>query len=105
MESTDEIMHKKMQLAQENEAKDTAKKHQREIAKRKFDPNYKDSTSLSSGVTQGGAAISTGDDPFGEQKPVTPLSAMHDTSATAAVPQRKVPGKAMILGKPKKNVQ
>lgn len=50
MESTDEIMHKKMQLAKEAEVKDIAKKHQREIAKRKFDPNYKDSTSISSGV-------------------------------------------------------
>lgn len=41
MDSTDEKMHKKMQLIREAEAKELAKKHQREIAKRSQDPNYK----------------------------------------------------------------
>jgi hypothetical protein len=48
MESTDEIMHKKMQMAREAEARDIARKHQRDIAKKKFDPNFKDTTSISS---------------------------------------------------------
>lgn len=41
MDSTDEKMHKKMQLIREAEAKEIAKKQQREIAKRKLDPHYK----------------------------------------------------------------
>jgi len=65
MESTDEIMHKKMQLAREAEAKDIARKHQREIAKKKFDPNFKDPTSISS-AAQEGAATKANDDPFAE---------------------------------------
>lgn len=40
MDSTDEKMHKKMQLIQEAEAKEYAKKQQREIAKRKLEPGY-----------------------------------------------------------------
>ena len=43
MDSTDEKMHKKMQLIREGEAKETAKKQQKEIARRKVDPAYKDS--------------------------------------------------------------
>ena len=43
MDSTDEKMHKKMQLIREAEAKEISKKHQKEIAKRKFDPVYKES--------------------------------------------------------------
>ena len=42
MDSTDEKMHKKMQLIRETDAKEAAKKAQREIAKRKQDPTYKD---------------------------------------------------------------
>lgn len=42
MDSTDEKMYKKMKLIQEAEAKEYAKKQQREIAKRKLDPAYKD---------------------------------------------------------------
>lgn len=42
MDSTDEKMHKKMQLIREAEARDYAKKQQKEIAKRKNDPAYKD---------------------------------------------------------------
>ncbi len=42
MDSTDEKMHKKMQLIREAEARDIAKKQQREIAKRKYDPAFKD---------------------------------------------------------------
>ena len=41
MDSTDEKMHKKMQLIREAEAKEIAKKQQKEIAKRKLDPHYK----------------------------------------------------------------
>ena len=41
MDSTDERMAKKMQLIREAEAKEMAKKHQREMAKRKLDPSYK----------------------------------------------------------------
>lgn len=108
MESTDEIMHKKMQLAREAEAKDIARKHQREIAKKKFDPNFKDPTSISS-ATQEGAATKANDDPFAqassENQTVTPLSMMHSGESPAVVPQRKVPGKAMQLGKPKKQAQ
>jgi|LauGreDrversion4_2_1035121.scaffolds.fasta_scaffold209183_1 coatomer subunit delta len=43
MDSTDEKMFKKMQLIREAEAKEIAKKQQKEIAKRKFDPAFKDS--------------------------------------------------------------
>jgi hypothetical protein len=42
MDSTDEKMHKKMQLIKEADAKEQAKKQQREIAKRKLEPGYKD---------------------------------------------------------------
>ena len=49
MDSTDEKMHKKMQLIKEADAKEQAKKKQREIAKNKLDPTYKDnSKSISS---------------------------------------------------------
>jgi hypothetical protein len=40
MDSTDEKMHKKMQLIREAEAKEFAKKQQKEIHKRKHDPSY-----------------------------------------------------------------
>jgi hypothetical protein len=43
MDSTDEKMFKKMQLIREAEAKEISKKQQREIAKRKLDPAYRDS--------------------------------------------------------------
>lgn len=68
MESTDEIMQKKMQLIKEAEAKDIGRKHQREIAKRKYDPNYKDTTSISSTPAPGGSASKTGNDPFAESQ-------------------------------------
>jgi len=42
MDSTDEKMHKKMQLIREAEARDYAKKQQKEIQKRKNDPAFKD---------------------------------------------------------------
>lgn len=41
MDSTDEKMFKKMQMIREAEAKELAKKHQREIAKRSHDPMFK----------------------------------------------------------------
>jgi hypothetical protein len=61
MDSTDEKMHKKMQLIREAEARDIAKKQQREIAKRKYDPAFKDNNvkSISSDSYQTGSA-STG---------------------------------------------
>lgn len=40
MDSTDEKMHKKMQLIREAEAKEMAKKQQKEIAKRKLEAGY-----------------------------------------------------------------
>jgi hypothetical protein len=49
MDSTDEKMFKKMQLIREAEAKEIAKKQQKEIARRKLDPAFKDSTSTGSG--------------------------------------------------------
>lgn len=49
MDSTDEKMYKKMQLIKEADAKEQAKKKQREIAKSKIDPSMKDpSKSMSS---------------------------------------------------------
>mmetsp|Transcript_9424 Transcript_9424/g.7200 ORF Transcript_9424/g.7200 Transcript_9424/m.7200 type:complete len:83 (+) Transcript_9424:315-563(+) len=48
MDSTDEKMHKKMQLIKEADAKELAKKKQREIAKNRLDPGYKDEKSISS---------------------------------------------------------
>ena len=49
MDSTDEKMFKKMQLMREAEAKEFAKKQQREIARRKLqDPNYGKEKSMSS---------------------------------------------------------
>lgn len=42
MDSTDEKMFRKMQLISEADAREKAKKHAREIAKKKLDPNYKD---------------------------------------------------------------
>ena len=57
MDSADEKMHKKMQLIQEAEAKEIAKKQQREIAKRKLDPAYKDNLkSISSNDYSGGGS-------------------------------------------------
>lgn len=54
MDSTDEKMHKKMQLIKEADAKEQAKKRQREIAKNKLDPNFKDNNkSMSSEGYQG----------------------------------------------------
>lgn len=43
MDSTDEKMFKKMQLIREAEAKEIAKKQQKEIARRKLDPAYRES--------------------------------------------------------------
>ena len=48
MDSTDEKMHKKMQLIREAEAKEFAKKQQKEIARRSKDTSYKDPKSISS---------------------------------------------------------
>lgn len=47
MDSTDEKMFKKMQLIREAEAREISKRSQKEIAKRKQDPNYKDGKSMS----------------------------------------------------------
>ena len=40
MDSADEKMHRKMQAMREAEAKEQGKKIQREIAKKKYDPNF-----------------------------------------------------------------
>lgn len=45
MDSTDEKMFKKMQMIREAEAKEFAKKQQKEIARRKIDPAFKETTS------------------------------------------------------------
>jgi coatomer subunit delta len=50
MDSTDEKMFKKMQLIREMEAKEIAKKQQKEIARRKLDPAFKDTSSSSGNV-------------------------------------------------------
>ena len=42
MDSTDEKMHKKMQLIREAEARELAKKKQKELARAKLDPQSKD---------------------------------------------------------------
>lgn len=53
MDSTDEKMFKKMQMIREMEAKEIAKKQQKEIARRKLDPSLRD--------TQGTKSISSSD--------------------------------------------
>ena len=53
MDSTDEKMFKKMQMIREMEAKEIAKKQQKEIARRKLDPSFRDS--------QGQKSISSSD--------------------------------------------
>lgn len=63
MDSTDEKMHKKMELIKMADAKELAKKKQREIAKNKLDPGYKDNLkSMSSDNYSGGTtpAITSG---------------------------------------------
>ena len=79
------------------------KKQIREIAKRKYDPNYKDTTSLQSSSLDTGSSPSKGGDPF-EENTGTSISQMtpEPVSSAVAVPQRKAPGKSMVLGKPKK---
>jgi hypothetical protein len=42
MDSTDEKMFKKMQMIREMEAKEIAKKQQKEIARRKLDPSLRE---------------------------------------------------------------
>jgi hypothetical protein len=60
MDSTDEKMHKKMQLIQEAEAKEYAKKQQREIAKRKLDPGYNNNQkSMSSADYSGNSSLAS----------------------------------------------
>ena len=117
MDSTDEKMFKKMQLIREAEAKEIAKKQQREIAKRKLDPAYKDSlvggavksissqdyqSSLGLGPAQigGGSSGGTGGSlaTITPSKPTPGANWMEETQAQT----RKAPGKGMQLGKPKK---
>lgn len=114
MDSTDEKMFKKMQLIREAEAKEIAKKQQREIAKRKLDPAFKESSaggpvkSISSsdyqanlglGPAQIGASSTGGQGSSQVPAKATPTPAwMEETQAQT----RKAPGKGMQLGKPKK---
>ena len=67
MDSADEKMFKKMQLIREAEAKEFAKKQQKEIAKRKLDPSFgKDqlksisSTDYAANTATGASATSVG---------------------------------------------
>ena len=46
MDSTDEKLHKTQQLMREAEAKEAAKRQQKEIAKRRLDPNYQPDNSM-----------------------------------------------------------
>ena len=61
MDSTDEKMFKKMQLIREAEAKEIAKKQQKEIARRKLDPAYREANSAMKGISsqdyQGGNSV------------------------------------------------
>lgn len=117
MDSTDEKMFKKMQLIREAEAKEIAKKQQREIAKRKLDPAYKDSlvggavksissqdyqSNLGLGPAQigGGSSGGTG----GSSASIAPPKSSAGTSwmEETQAQTRKAPGKGMQLGKPKK---
>ena len=51
MDSTDEKMFKKMQLIREAEATEIAKKQQKEIARRKLDPAYREANSAMKGIS------------------------------------------------------
>jgi len=97
MDSADEKVHKKMQLIREAEAKEIMKKQQREISKRKHDPNYQPdaSKSASSEDYAAKAAASTAAAPSS-----VPMTLLNEPEPTA--PTRRAPGKGMQLGKPKK---
>ena len=56
MDSTDEKMHKRLQMIREAEAREFSKKQQKEIARKKQDPTYKDTKSMSSTDYQANAA-------------------------------------------------
>ncbi len=118
MDSTAEKMFKKMQLIREAEAKEIAKKQQREIAKRKMELGSSQSSSgaaggpvksissqdyqanLGLGPAQIGNHSSGGSGAQITTKSSTP-GWMEDT-ASASTATKKVPGKGMQLGKPKK---
>eukprot|EP00347_Sterkiella_histriomuscorum_P011230 403373247 len=114
MDSTDEKIHKKMQLIRENEAKDYAKKQQKEIARRKHDPAYKDNMKGISSIDyqpnqgSGGQAqigyqgnASQGNASAGAAVSAQKAPWMQDDNANLSQ-SKKAPGKAMQLGKPKK---
>ncbi|CDW88783.1 coatomer subunit delta [Stylonychia lemnae] len=111
MDSTDEKMHKKMQLIREAEAREFAKKQQKEISKRKHDPAYKDNMkSMSSSDYQANPAgvgpaqiqgVGSSGSNAGFQALNKPQTSNYDDS-TQLSQAKKIPGKAMQLGKPKK---
>jgi hypothetical protein len=109
MDSTDEKMFKKMQLIKEADAKEQAKKQQKEIAKKKLDPAYRDSLKSQSsdyaqGTNAGGVTSSSGK---GKESGVSTSVASKpswivEDSTPSNTQQKKAPNKAMQLGKPKK---
>ena len=112
MDSTDEKMHKKMQLIREAEAKEISKKHQKEIAKRKFDPVYKESGANVKSISSSDYQMNTSENtsvaalnsssvkPAGSSVTVKTAASswMEETTTTT----KAAPGKGMQLGKPKK---
>mmetsp|Transcript_11800 Transcript_11800/g.19928 ORF Transcript_11800/g.19928 Transcript_11800/m.19928 type:complete len:87 (-) Transcript_11800:1031-1291(-) len=83
MDSTDEKIHRKQQMIKEHEMKEHAKIQQREIAKKRLDPNFKQDQmqAISSSDYQNQPAqsinelqgkreeVKRGDDPFSSQAP------------------------------------
>ncbi len=96
MDSTDEKMHKKMQLIREAEAKEMSKKKQKELARAKLDPATKDNMQSMSSADYEPTQQQPSERPRAQdQQPLWP-------SEETGTQQRKAPRKAMQIGKPKK---
>lgn len=108
MDSTDEKMFKKMQLIREAEAKEIAKKQQKEIARRKLDPAYREANSAMKGISsqdyQGGSSVQVGAASVPSFTKANPTSISWQEEAPTAQ-AKKAPGKGMQLGKPKKQTE
>ena len=100
MDSTDEKMHKKMQLIREGEARELSKKKQKELSRAKLDPQTKDNMqSMSSADYDPMEGREMGEKKKTQAQDQQPLWRDEDTGPTE---QRKAPRKAMQIGKPKK---
>lgn len=111
MDSTDEKMFKKMQLIREAEAKEIAKKQQKEISKRRLEQQSQSSSS-SAGAVKAissqdyqsnlglGPAMITNHSSTTTTKSTPASSWMEEGAGSAQT--KKAPGKGMQLGKPKK---